>query len=270
MSRTEPEVVVVGAGLAGLAVAAELGRESPVVLVDRLPMYGGVLGFEHPLVASLARDCTARGVSLQLATTAVRWESQRALLVGAGGIVWTASRQLVVAIGNRPSTQAELGIAGERLAGVVPATVAIHLAEARVRLGRRVVVIGSGCWADHCIEAIRGKGTTVISLSLPGDRPSAQADEAKEGWLPVRVDGKTRVERLTVARAGAEDVIECDAVVLAARARPLRNVDGAIWPDSRHVAFVQLAVDRLTAEEVVADARAAAAAMRASTEGVAG
>ena len=60
-------------------------------------------------------------------------------------------------------------IAGPRLAGVLPAPVAIHFAEAQVLLGRRVVIVGTGDWAqaagrvieepalrDHCDVRDRG------------------------------------------------------------------------------------------------------------------
>ena len=75
----------------------------------------------------------------------------------------------------------------------------------------------------------------------------------------MRVEGRSRVERLIVAKDAAERVIECDAVILAAKPRPLRNVDGAIWPDSHNARFIQPVSESLTAEEVVEEARKAAA-----------
>ena len=46
-------IVVVGAGIAGLAAALELAPSGEVELVERLPEVGGTWGFEHPLIAEL-------------------------------------------------------------------------------------------------------------------------------------------------------------------------------------------------------------------------
>jgi hypothetical protein len=267
MAPAEVDVLVVGAGVAGLAVASSLGVDARTLIVDRLPMFGGVLGYEHSQVRLLATRCRDQGVDFELATTAARWDGQRVMLVGPNGIRWVAARQLVVATGTRPSSQAELGIAGERMAGVLPAPVAIHLAEAEAVLGLRVVVIGSGNWAERSIHAVRPQRVHIIGLSLPGDDPSTGVDEAWSGWTPRRIDGSTRVAQLTVSRSGADDIIACDAIILAARSRPLRNVDGAIWPDSEHVTFIQPVGGRLTADQVIHEAREAGAAIMAKEGG---
>ncbi|MGA8461683.1 MAG: NAD(P)-binding protein, partial [Streptosporangiaceae bacterium] len=46
------QVAVVGAGVAGLAAAEELGRQRDVVVLDRLPVPGGVLSYDHPGVTT--------------------------------------------------------------------------------------------------------------------------------------------------------------------------------------------------------------------------
>ncbi|HEY3194893.1 MAG TPA: hypothetical protein VGK42_06620 [Candidatus Dormibacteraeota bacterium] len=153
-----------------------------------------------------------------------------------------------------------MGILGERLAGVLPAPVAIHLAEATVTLGHRVAVVGWGNWANRTLEAIRRHGAHIACVPLSGAPGLADGfDELWPGWSPVRVEGRSRVERLILAKDGAEHVIECDAVILAAKPRPLRNVDGAIWPDSPRAIFIQPVAESLTAEEVVEAVKKAAA-----------
>ena len=122
-------MVVVGAGVAGLAAAEKLAHRSEVVVLDRLPVPGGVLPYDHPGVLKLAGACTAAGVRWLLGTTAVRWEQGRLLAVGPQGVEWLDASHLVFAGGSRPATMAELPVAGPRLAGVLPAPVAIHLAE---------------------------------------------------------------------------------------------------------------------------------------------
>ena len=75
-------MAVVGAGVAGLAAAEELAPRREVVVLDRLPVPGGVLPYDHPGVTRLAARCTAAGVRWLLGTTAVRWEQGRLLAVG--------------------------------------------------------------------------------------------------------------------------------------------------------------------------------------------
>ena len=60
MSRDQ--VAVVGAGVAGLAAAEELAARADVVVLDRLPVPGGVLAFDHPAVHALAERCGSAGV----------------------------------------------------------------------------------------------------------------------------------------------------------------------------------------------------------------
>jgi NADPH-dependent 2,4-dienoyl-CoA reductase/sulfur reductase-like enzyme len=143
------DVIIVGAGLAGLSLAETLGKQLRVLLIDRIPTTGGILGYDHPIVKDTERRCSAAGVEFLLGTTALRWDSRRLLVAGPQGIHWLSARHLVYAGGNRPSTQAELGIAGNRLAGVLPATVAAHLLEIGVRLGNHIAILGSGDWATH-------------------------------------------------------------------------------------------------------------------------
>lgn len=257
MRVPEADVLVVGAGIAGLAAAAELGGDARVLAVDRLPAVGGVLGYEDPRVRSLTREAVAAGASFLLGTTALRWSGSRLLTAGPGGIAWIAARGLIVAGGNRPSTQAELGIAGERLAGILPATVAVHLMEAEVQLGTTVAVIGTGDWACRAATALRRQHAGIVAVSLPGEAPPDFGDERWLEWTPLQVDGTSRVERLTLAKEGQERAIPCSAVILGARPRPLRNVDGAVW-DGPGVTFIQPSTDRLTAHGVEAEARRAA------------
>lgn len=240
-------IVVVGAGLAGLAAARELAPRAEVELVERLPEVGGTWGFEHPLVAGLRAACLDLGVRLTLGVTALRWVDGRLLLVGPGERAWRSADHLVFAGGTRPATPAELPLFGARVAGVFSATVAHHLLEARVPLGERPVICGDGYWAELVLaELADGAGAVRVGAEDPTDRGS----RAWAGWRPVAVRGRDRVEELVVGRGDDERVLPCDCVILAADQRPLRNVDGAIV-DAADVIFAQLCADRVTPDEAV-------------------
>jgi NADPH-dependent 2,4-dienoyl-CoA reductase/sulfur reductase-like enzyme len=261
-------VIVVGAGIAGLTVARELAAAHPVTVIDRLPAVGGVLGYEHRQVSAAAMAGRAAGATMLLGTTALRWQAGRLLVAGPAGIEWLAADHLVIAAGARPAVAAEQRLAGPRLAGVYPAPLAIHLAEAGVGFGQRACVIGVGNWAKRATEVLEHRGTEVTGISADADADGeAEFGSSRwAGWTAVEVGGVRRVSSLTVVRNGIRRRIDCDSVVLADGIRPLRNVDGALSEGRGDVSFVQPARASLTADEVIEDARLAATAMLAPAE----
>jgi hypothetical protein len=172
----------------------------------------------------------------------------------------------VYAGGGRPATQAELRIAGPRLAGVLPATVAVHFAEAEVILGHRVAVVGAGDWAATFAHAIEAQPASITVVACSGaSRPSFHHDRLISGWTPTRVLGTGRVSALLLESEGVEYRMSCDAVVLAAAARPLRNVDGAVLDSSEDVTFVQPIAESMSTADTVNRARRIAATVPLTT-----
>ena len=254
-------VAVVGAGIAGLAAATELSERHRVTVLDRLPVAGGALGVQASAIRELERSARSAGLVWLLGTTAIRWQQRRLLSVGPDGIRWLDFEHLVYAGGTRPSTQAELKIAGPRLAGVLPATVAVHFAEAGVLLGHRVVIVGTGDWAHAAAHAIAGHACEITVVSPAGDVPSFRHDALISGWSPAREDGRGRVAELILERLGVEHRLSCDAVILAASQRPLRNVDGAVLETSQDVTFIQPMIELAAPARTAQEARAAAASL---------
>lgn len=258
-------IAVVGAGIAGMAAAAELAGRAEVTVLDRLPVTGGVLPYDLPAVRDLTARCRSAGVQWLLGTTAVRWDNGRLLTVGPSGIRWMNAAHLVFAGGCRPATAAELVLAGPRLAGVLPAPVAVHLAEAKVTIGRQVVIIGTGDWARAARGAIAHQRSRVTVIAAEsGQQVLFPHDALIGGWSPVAVAGNGRVSTLTLQRAGQRHVIDCDAVILAGSPRPLRNVDGAIADPAHAVTFIQPAADEGSWEQVAAASRTAVARLLAN------
>jgi hypothetical protein len=259
------DFLVVGAGISGLTVAGEVGARQSVTIIDRLPAVGGVLGYEHQLVRELQGIVAARQNDVLLGTTALRWVDHRLLVAGPRGIEWIAADRLVFCGGSRPSTAAELGIGGDRPAGLFSATVAIHLMEAGVRLGQNVVLVGSSDWAERAADHIARTGARVAAR-LDGDEPRQRSDDEWAGWRLFEVHGAARVSHVIVARDRFRQRINCDAVVLGARPKPLRNVDRAVV-DGVDVTFVQPTAATTTAKEVEAVARQVAANLLATRGG---
>jgi thioredoxin reductase len=236
-------VAIIGAGITGLACAAELGRHERVEVFDRIPVPGGVQGWRAPETIAAHRAAASAGATMRLGVTAIRWEGDRLLAVGPEGVHRLTATALVVAAGTRPRTRAELGIAGGRPAGVVPAPVACHLAENGLLVGRRPCVVGGGDWAVRACHELLAAGARGVTVVAPDGllRPAPADVRVVAGVAPTAVEGGPRV---TALLAGDER-IDCDAVVLAHGLVPLRNVDGAVW-DAPGVVFAQRLADPAT------------------------
>ena len=257
-------VVIVGAGITGLSCAAELRGDADVTLVDRVPVTGGVHGWEASDTRELTAECGAR---LLLGATAVRWDGTHLLAIGQDGAELLPASALVIATGTRPLGRAELGVAGPRPAGIVAATVAVHLAENGLLVGRRPLVVGGGDWAHRAAAELLHAGADSVTMACPdgvlgthaaGDRRVRTMPAAR----PVTVGGAARVEHVELADG---ERVACDALVLAHGVVPLRNVDGAVWEGPRTV-YAQPLADPATVAGARSAGREAATAVRSLLE----
>jgi NADPH-dependent 2,4-dienoyl-CoA reductase/sulfur reductase-like enzyme len=219
---------VVGAGQSGLLAARFLAeREVRTTLVERLPAAGGQEP-EGPTEVSLARSAARSGVELKLGTLALRWDGARLTTLGIEGADALAVDALMVASGTRPATRGELDVAGDRCAGILPATAAIHLIEAGVLPGHRPVVYGGGELAARCAELLLAAGADEITLVSP-DPPTARMPAGARligGWRIASAHGNPRLSRLTLALGAAREPIAADALLLAVGRIPMRNIEG--------------------------------------------
>jgi hypothetical protein len=260
-------IVVVGGGIAGLAAASALAGRASVRLIERLPAPGGTWGFDHPAVQRLVHECQQRHVRLEFGDTALRWVDRRLLVIGPGRREWIDADHLIFAGGTRPATPAELPLPGSRPAGLFVATVAHHLLEGHVNLGRRIALCGNGFWADLVVKDLPpGTHVTFIGDGSPPRPPAGVSIDVWPGHRPVQVIGRDRVDHLVIEAAGREgmgrETLPCDAVVLAGDLRPLRNVDGAIV-DAPNVTYIQPTAQTLTAQTVLDHAVRAVSALMA-------
>jgi thioredoxin reductase len=223
-------VAIVGAGITGLACAGEL---EDAVVVDRIPVTGGVNGWDDEDTRRLTDAC---GAELLLGMTATRWDDGELWVVGPDGVRRIAAAALVIAAGARPRGRPQLGIAGDRPAGVMPATAACHLAENGLPVGRDVIVYGGGDWAHRAAAELGHAGARVTVLAPDGLlREMPPGARVREGERIAAVRGRVRVERAELDD-GSE--IECDGLVLAHGLAPNRNVDGAVL-DGERVVYAQ-------------------------------
>lgn len=232
-------VGIVGSGEAGLACSIALHARADIVMVERLPVLGG----EHWRALSAVVEDARRAIGVVRACAlAIRWNGRQLLSVGPTGAYTDRLDALVIATGHRPYTRTELGLEGSRCAGVLPATVALHLLQHRVVIGRRPVVIGTTRWARLVAHELVVRGIEPRVLA-PADSPKPAYEQIANagitlcgGARPIAVAGESRVTGIRYVNDNGGDArLACDAIVLAHGSVPMRNVDGAIFAGARIV-----------------------------------
>ncbi|WP_443089723.1 FAD-dependent oxidoreductase [Zafaria sp. J156] len=251
------EVVVVGSGQSGLLVARKLAAAGVgVTCVERLPEPGGQE--PEPETRRMAQAAGRAGVKWLLGTLAFEYRDRSVRTLGVNGARTLAAEALVLATGSRPATRAELGIAGDRGAGVLPGSVVHHYLDSGVLPGRYPVVVGDGqLAATLCSQLLRSGAAHVTSIrSKPGEASAFPGTLTHWNSVLEAVEGFPRTATAIVRQAGESIRIPTDAVVLAARRIPMRNVENAVGP-SRAVIDCFSSADPKSVEDAEATADAA-------------
>jgi sarcosine oxidase subunit alpha len=199
--RTQAEVLVVGAGPAGMAAATALARRGRrVVLVDDdLAAGGSLLALPgearqpwQPLVEAFEAAVASGAVLVRLRTTAAGIYGDDVLLAGPEAVEVMVAPTVVLAAGAHDGT---LVFEGNDLPGVVSARALGRLLGHGVRLGKRVVVV-------------RGPGGGPFGAAVAAARPEVTQVDG----IPTAARGSARVRAVEVSgREVACDVLAIDA-----------------------------------------------------------
>ena len=240
------DVLIVGAGPAGLAAATELRRLAvgEVLVVDREQQPGGVprhsahTGYglrdlhrvlTGPAYARSYAEAAARaGAQIRAAVTVTGWAGNRcATLTSAAGIETVSARAVLLATGCRERPRPARLVPGDRPAGVMTTgelqqRVYLHGG----RLPGRAVVVGAEHVSFSAMLTLAHAGADVVALvtDLPRQQSyAAFALAALARWrVPVwastavrRVEGRERLTAVQLAdlRTGAARRVECDTLV---------------------------------------------------------
>ena len=202
-----PEVLVVGAGPAGLAAGIHLARAGiPHLLLERTRP-GGLLhaaglvecypgfprGIQGPRLArAMQRQALALGVRIEAAAAVDARIEAGAFALRVGGS-WLRAPCLVLCCGTRPRPVAGLPVEGD-LAGRLHASTA---SLPRRLAGRRVLVSGGGDAAFDSALQLRARGAEVgLVLRGPPRALPVLVERVRRGGLPVlqgwQLDGVRR------------------------------------------------------------------------------
>ena len=227
-----------------------------VTLVERLPAPGGQE--PEPATRGLAKAARRAGADFVLGTLAVSLSGPVVETLGIGGAGSYRPDALVVATGTRPATAGELGVTGDRCAGILPGSAMIHLVESGVLPGWRPVVLGGGDLARHCAELCLRAGARGVSVVSPTERVFAARPgmDTYDGWRLVSTHGWPRVDHVLIERDGQVARVTGDAVILAHQRRAMRNIEGAIR-DGGLVVGCHSTADPKTADDAERTAREA-------------
>ncbi|OEV02657.1 NAD(P)/FAD-dependent oxidoreductase [Streptomyces oceani] len=243
----EPEVVIVGAGPAGLRAAQELAPtvSGEVLVLDREQRAGGIprhcahTGFgirdRHRMLGGpayaerMVRDTEEAGAVIRTSAMVTGWSSSGGLEVTTpDGLLEVRAPAVVLATGARERPRTARLIPGDRAAGVYTTGFLQNLVHLRHRgVGRRAVIVGSELVSWSAVLTLRHAGCRTVLMTSEHPRPEAYSLFSAPGRhllrVPVRtparvsrVLGGSRVEGVEVEDldTGARHVVECDTVVL--------------------------------------------------------
>lgn len=244
----ETDILVIGAGPAGLAAATVLAPSARVLVLDRETSAGGIprhcghypFGLREfrrllkgPAYAqALVRRAQAAGVQIATGVNVVSLlPGPRVAVTSNAGMTEIDAKLVLLATGVRESSRAQRLIGGEKPGGVMStgALQGLVYLEGR-RPFRRPVILGTELVSFSAIMTCAHAGIRPVAMIEPDPRVTARWPAAVYPHLKgiplhlstviTSIEGRERVERVVIKGPKGESTIEADGVIVSGRFRP--------------------------------------------------
>ncbi|HEY6565974.1 MAG TPA: FAD-dependent oxidoreductase [Actinomycetota bacterium] len=223
-----PDVVVIGAGAAGLAAAAEAATAGlDVVVLEQAEEPGGALLREAGTdpAGDLRDAAEAAGARLLTGTAAFGvFEGPVIAAANAAALYRIRARHIVVATGGieQPAVFPNNDLPGVMLSSAVE--ILIH--RFGVLPGQQAVVLTASDAGHRTARTLVEAGATVSVADLRADAPAGEGYRVASGTTILSASGRRHVTGVTVGAPGAEagTDVACDLVVLAGFSAPSTNL----------------------------------------------
>ncbi|HEY9060695.1 MAG TPA: FAD-dependent oxidoreductase [Pseudobacteroides sp.] len=248
------DVVIIGAGPAGLAAAVELVRNGikDIIVIDREPFAGGILNqcihdgfgvikFKEVLTGPeyaqrYIDEANKLGIEIMTSSMVISMSGDKEITVlNSEGLATYKAKAVILAMGCRERTRGALGIPGTRPAGIFTAGVAQNLVNLKnIMIGKRVVILGSGDIGLIMARRLTLEGVKVIAVveKMPYSNGLARnITQCLEDYdIPlllshtvINIEGKERLKSVTIARVdekgeaikGTSRKFDCDTLILS-------------------------------------------------------
>jgi glycerol-3-phosphate dehydrogenase len=245
--RSAADVLIVGAGPAGLSAAIELKKQGikNILVVDREPEAGGMprfcnhIGFgivdlwrlyTGPRYARYYRELAEKyGVEIHTSTTITGWNDSKATFTSPSGLGEVEAKAVLLATGIRERPRAARMIPGTRPQGIyTTGSLQRFVHQEGLPVGKRAVIVGAELVSLSALLTLIQAGVKCVGMTTEEATHQIKFPYAAMKWglmdilrfAPLvanarvtNIFGHKRVEGIEITRDNRTEIIECDSVI---------------------------------------------------------